>query len=98
MNKQILRIAIALPMVVVSAASSLANDARKPPVLNQVNIHNIELIDTQEELPPSTDIIERPKPRGFKGHEIGGQQTPNRQVLGNPANLRMAPRPSGWSY
>jgi hypothetical protein len=97
MNKQILTIAIALPMVIASATSSLANQAVKSPVShqlkNRVNIDNIQLINTQQELLPSTDIIERPKPPGFKGHEIG--QTPNQQVLGNPTNLIERPKPPG---
>ena len=95
MNKQILRIAIALPMVIVSANSSLANDTRKPPVSNQANIDNIRINGNQQPLFPSSDTRERPKPKGPKGFEVGVQQTPNQQVLGNPANLIERPKPPG---
>ncbi|AFZ15245.1 hypothetical protein Cri9333_4463 [Crinalium epipsammum PCC 9333] len=93
MNKQVLRIAIALPMVIASANSSLANDTRKPPISNQATIDNIRINGNQQPLFPSTDTRERPKPKGPKGFEVGVQQTPNQQVLGNPANLIERPRP-----
>lgn len=99
MNKQILRIAIAFPMLIASATSSLANQPVTSPVSNQlknrVNIDNLQLIDTQQQIFPSSDTRERPKPKGPKGFEIGVQQTPNQQEFRNPGSLVERPKPKG---
>ena len=94
MNKQILRIAIAFPIVIASATSSWANDAVKPAVSNQLNIGNIQLIENQQQLFPSTETLQRPKPKGPKGDDPGAQSTSSPQIL-LQLETQIRPKPRG---
>lgn len=107
MNKPILSAAIALPLVIASAASSFANEAVRiaqvtrtsvttdafQPTLTTPNAPNLQIdLDRQQLGPSSGDTRERPKPHGPGGSEA--LQTSS-QAIPSFGDTRERPKPKG---